>query len=107
MALAGLVYRDQLFPRDAYRQAFDKLRDCVGERIACHVLVELLSMAHERGIKAEIAAALSCTMQAGELPDIAQLRQHFTPVKQTVSEVKIILPELCEFDALINNEVAA
>lgn len=107
MALAGLVYRDQLFPRDAYRQAFDKLRDSVGERIACHVLVELLSMAHERGIEAEIAAALNCTMQAGELPDIAQLRQHFTPVKQTVTEVKIILPELSEFDALINNEVAA
>jgi len=75
IALAGLVYRDQLFPRDAYRQAFDKIRDCAGERTACHVLVELLSMAHERGIEAEIAAALSCTLQAGELPDIGKRQQ--------------------------------
>ncbi len=50
MALAGLVYRDQLFPREAYRQTFEQLRDASGERIACHNLVELLSIAHERGV---------------------------------------------------------
>lgn len=107
MALAGLVYRDQLFPREAYRHAFEQLRGASGERVACHVLVELLSIAHERGVEAEIAAALSCTLEAGEMPDIAQFRQRFVPTEQPLPTVKVTLPELSEFDTLIVAEVAA
>ncbi len=107
MALAGLVYRNELFPRQAYRHAFEQLRDVSGERIACHVLVELLSIAHERGVEAEIAAALSCTLEAGELPDIREYRQRFVPCLQPLPEVEITLPELSEFDTLINEEQAA
>lgn len=107
MALAGLVYRDQLFPREAYRQAFDLLRDSAGERIACYVLVELLSIAHERGVEAEIAAALSCTLEARELPDIAEYRERFVPADQPLPQVIVTLPELSVFDALLDREVAA
>ena len=35
MALRNLLYRDQLFPRDAYRRAFEALLDAKGERAAC------------------------------------------------------------------------
>ena len=35
MALLHLVYRDQLFPRDAYRRTFDALLDALDEREAC------------------------------------------------------------------------
>ncbi len=107
MALAGLVYRDQLFPREAYREAFEQLREASGERVACHVLVELLSIAHERGVEAEIAAALSCTRQAGELPDITEYRTRFVCAEQSVPTVKVTIPEMSVFDELLNGEVAA
>jgi len=107
MALAGLVYRDQLFPRESYRQAFEQLRDASGERVACHTLVQLLSIAHERGVEAEIAAALSCTLEARELPDIAEYRERFTAVEQAAPQVVVTLPELSVFDELLVAEVAA
>ena len=107
MALAGLVYRDQLFPREAYRLAFEQLRDARGERVACHVLVELLSMAHERGIEAEIAAALSCYLEARTLPDINELRERFVDVERAGPEVVVILPDLSVFDVLCAPQVAS
>ena len=107
MALAGLVYRDQLFPREAYRYAFEQLRDAAGERVACHTLVELLSMAHERGLEAEIAAALSCTLQAHELPNISEYRQRFVSAEQPLPQIVVTLPELSLFDALCRAQEAA
>lgn len=106
MALAGLVYRDQLFPRDAYRYAFEQLREAAGERTACHVLVELLSIAHECGVEAEIAAALSTTLAARELPDIAQYRQRFMAAEHALPHVSVTLPPLSVFDALLDAQVA-
>ncbi len=47
MALLGLVYRDQLFPRDAYRQTFERLLERVPEKSACRLMVNLLALAHE------------------------------------------------------------
>jgi hypothetical protein len=48
MALPNLVYRDQLFPRLAYRKAFEVLRAEVGDKRAYQVTVELLALAHDR-----------------------------------------------------------
>ncbi|RVD70253.1 IS21 family transposase, partial [Mesorhizobium sp. M4A.F.Ca.ET.029.04.2.1] len=41
MALLNLVYRDRLFPREAYRRTFDMLIDRLPERQACRTMVEL------------------------------------------------------------------
>src|SRR5207247_4221996 len=59
MALLNLVYRDQLFPRQAYRQTFDALLEQLSERQACRIMVELLAMAHERGCESELADQLA------------------------------------------------
>ena len=48
MALLNLVYRDQLFPRPAYKRMFEVLRERCDDRHACKVMVELLMLAHER-----------------------------------------------------------
>ena len=37
MALLNLVYRDQLFPRDAYRRTFDRLLEKLPEKSACRI----------------------------------------------------------------------
>ena len=40
MALPGLVYRDQLFPRDAYRRLYDAAMAALPEKAACRLVVE-------------------------------------------------------------------
>jgi hypothetical protein len=56
MALLNLVYRDRLFPREAYCRAFEALRDALPERQACRIAVDLLALAHDRGCEAELAS---------------------------------------------------
>ena len=46
MALLNWVCRDDLFPRDAYRRAFDALLEALGGRKACRRMVDLLALAH-------------------------------------------------------------
>jgi hypothetical protein len=81
IALMNLVYREQLFPREAYRRTFHLLLERHGERIACKTTVELLSLAHERGCEAELAAALSEHLDAGEAPDLNALRLRFALIR--------------------------
>jgi transposase InsO family protein len=102
MALMNLVYRDQLFPRDAYRQAFDWLCDHKSARVACTKTVELLSLAHERGCEAELATVLSQSLAANEVPDIAALRARFAPDPAHLPHVLITLPPLLDYESLVD-----
>jgi len=79
MALLNLVYRDQLFPREAYRRSFDVLLEQLTERQACRTMVDLLALAHERGCEAQLAQRLASDLDAGILPDRDTLRRHFSP----------------------------
>lgn len=102
MALASLVYRDQLFPRDAYRQMYERMLSALGERLACKTMVELLAIAHEQNCEAALAAALQVTLQAGELAQLDELRARFAPKAETLPTVKVDLPSLCSYDALLD-----
>jgi len=57
-ALPRLIYRDQLFPRDAYRKLYHAAMEALPERDACRLTVELLSLAHERNVEAGLAEAI-------------------------------------------------
>ena len=70
-ALLHLVYRDALFPRPAYRAAWERLIEARQARVACRIMVGLLALAHERGCEAELAAALVEQMLDGGMPDPA------------------------------------
>lgn len=106
MALLGLVYRDQLFPRDAYRRMFEHLIEQGPERSACRVMVELLALAHERACEAELADILDTDLDAGRMPDMAALRRRFSPDPATLPEVVITLAPLSDYDILLG-EMAA
>ena len=58
LALLNLVYRDQLWPRAAYRHMFDYLCERLSERSACKLMVELLSLAHDRACEAQLAVII-------------------------------------------------
>ena len=100
MALANLVYRDQLFPRAAYRRTFDTLRERYDDRHACKVTVELLALAHERACEAELADAIVDDLDAGRLPDLAALRIRFRPEQAPIPHVAVELASLAVYDEL-------
>lgn len=106
MALLKLVYRDQLFPREAYRLTFDRLIEALPERAACRQMVELLSLAHERACEAELAGILSEGLAANCLPDMAALRLRFAPDPAALPEVVVELTALTDYDALLVGEAA-
>jgi hypothetical protein len=104
MALLGLVYRDQLFPRDAYRQTFDRLLERLPEKSACRLMVNLLALAHERGCEADLAALLAADLAAGQLPDLAALRERFAPDPAALPAVTVLLTPLTAYEALVGND---
>jgi len=100
MALLNLVYRDQLFPRPAYKRTFETLRERCDDRHACKVMVELLMLAHERACEAELADALAADLDAGRLPDLAALQSRFRPEGTPIPSVAVELVPLSAYDEL-------
>jgi len=101
MALLNLVYRNQLFPRDAYRLTFDRLLEKIPEKSACRLMVSLLALAHERACEAELATLLTADLAAAQLPDIAALRARFAPDPAALPEIVVHLTPLIAYEALL------
>lgn len=107
LALLNLVYRDQLFPREAYRHMFERLRERLSDRLACKTIVELLSLAHDRACEAELATVLTERLAADHLPDLAALRRRFAPDPARLPEVFVELVPLSLYETLTENYLGA
>lgn len=109
MALLSLVYRDQLFPREAYRRTFEFLCDELAERAACKTMVALLSLAHDRACEAQLAAVLTEDLADRRLPDLNALLARFGLDPARLPEVSVRLAQLSSYDVLMTSsmEVAA
>lgn len=105
MALLNLVYRDRLFPREAYRQTFDRLCEELPPRAACKAMVELLSLAHERACEAQLADVLTQDLSERRLPDLKALWTRFTPDPARLPEVCVQLASLSDYEALVNPDM--
>ena len=101
MALLHLVYRDAVFPRPAYRAAWERLIETRSARMACRIMVELLALAHERGCEADLAAALTEQLDEGGVPDLASLRGRFAPTAAPLPVVTVTLPSIASYDMLL------
>jgi hypothetical protein len=104
MALLNLVYRDQLFPREAYRLTFERLR-AVSDKLACRTLVDLLSLAHERACEGQLAGILEQDLKTDRLPDMAALRSRFAPDPARLPEVYVQLVPLSLYETLTPDHV--
>ena len=101
MALPGLVYRDQLFPRDAYRQLYEAAMAALPEKAACRLTVDILALAHDRGCEAELATVITGHLDAGTLPDMAALRERFAPDPATLPNITVLITPLSDYNALL------
>jgi hypothetical protein len=71
------------------------------------LMVNLLALAHERGCEADLAALLAADLAAGQLPDLAALRERFAPDAAALPEVVVHLTPLIAYEALLGNEIEA
>jgi hypothetical protein len=106
-ALLNLTYRDQLFPRIAYRRAWDALLAALPAQAACRAMVGLLALAHDHACEAELASTLDALLDDGALPDIASLRERFTQGPQALPDIAVLLPDIAAYDALLAPRAAA
>lgn len=104
MALLNLVYRDRLFPREAYRRTFDHLCEQMPPRPACKTMVELLSLAHERACEAQLAEVLEQHLAERRLPDLRALWAQFEPDPARLPEVNVQLASLSDYEALVGHD---
>ena len=100
MALLNLVYREQLFPRRAYRRAFEALLAGGSEKQACRTMVGLLALAHDRACEAELAEAIDGELDAGRLPDVDTLARRFAPNPCDIPDVTVEVAPLYLYDEL-------
>ncbi len=103
-AFKGLLFRDALFPRDAYRRTWEQLELRLTQRQACQTIVALLGMAALDNVEAVLARRLEDLLESGELPDLAQLRAEFAPRKAEVPTVRVEMPAPDAYDVLLPSQ---
>lgn len=106
-AFKGLAFRDALFPREAYRRTWEQLEAKLTQREACKTMVGLLEIAALDGVEAMLAAKLNTLLVEGTLPELKALREEFAPRQADCPVVKVEIPPVSSYDALLTKGVAA
>jgi len=103
-AFAHYIYREELFPRPVFRQAYDRLK-AVEERKANERYLRLLQLAAEFG-EDRVADGLGAVLRQGELPlaDVIEVGLR-DPAPLQPQSIEPFIPDLSSYDALIS-EVA-
>jgi len=100
-AFKGLVFRDALFPREAYRRTWEQLERRLTQRQACQSIVALLEMAARDGVEGVLGERLEVLLAVGELPDVKRLREEFAPCQAALPQVTVEIPPASRYDALL------
>ena len=101
-ALARSVFRDSLFPRAEYAEAWARLSETLPEKEACRRMVALLALAHDEGCEAELAALMAEDFARSRTPDPLDLRRRLEPRDRDLPlDVPVILTALASFDTLL------
>lgn len=98
-ALAGYIYREEMFPRAAFRQAYDRLRAADEAHVDRHY-VRLLALAATCG-EDEVAAVIGEQLREGAVPWPAQIEAALAQPEAKPPHVASFTPELHSYDALI------
>ena len=103
-AFARYLYREELFPRLVFRQAYDRLV-ATGPDRADRDYVAVLALT-ARTDEAQVADILGALLRAGEPPraDAIKLRLQTTP--PPIRDLAAFVPELHSYDQLVQESVA-
>ena len=89
-----------MFPRPAYRRAFEALQEKGDLRRARKLAVGLLALDHEQACDAELAEAINAELDAKRFPDLTTLRVRFRPATAAIPDVVVNLAPLGAYDEL-------
>lgn len=96
------VFRDELFPRPAFRRAWEVLDESLDDRKACRVYVGLLHLAATGACEAALAAHLDAVLDRGELPDLETARAAVAPPQPAaIPLIAVPPPDLAGYDCLL------
>jgi hypothetical protein len=96
------VFREDLFPRTAYRRAWERLDERLEPRKACRVYVGLLHLAAAHACEAQLADYLDAVIDAGHVPDLDAARAAVAPpVAPSAPLVHVTAPDLAAYDRLL------
>lgn len=115
-AFAGYQYREELFPRPVFRQAYDALlaadaaHPSAPARAERHY-IDLLALAAEHG-EDGVAAELGAALRAGDAPTAKWVEPRVRATSASgsaasASAMPALQPELSAYDGLLAEEVAA
>lgn len=96
------VFRDELFPRPAFRRAWEALDGRLDDRRACRVYVGLLHLAATGACEAALADHLDAVLERGDLPDLETARAAVAPPQTAVVPlITVAPPDLAGYDRLL------
>jgi hypothetical protein len=98
-AFAGYIYREELFPRLSFRQAYDQLKRADEPKADRHYL-GLLALAAERG-EDEVAAALGAVLREAGVPWPHVVETALGSRDTSPPVLASFTPDLQSYDALI------
>ena len=106
-AFRRYVHREALYPRTAFRRAWEALDGALDPRRACRTYVGLLHLAATHACEARLADWLDAVLDRGELPDLEAVRLAMTPASITPPALRVIAPDAKAYDALLGSRCAA
>ena len=71
------------------------------ENAACKLTVDILALAHDRGCEAQLATLIAGLLSVGALPDMAVLRERFSPDPATLPNITVLISPLSDYNALL------
>jgi hypothetical protein len=106
-AFRRYVHREALYPRTAFRRAWEALDGALDPRRACRVYVGLLHLAATHACEARLADWLDAVLDRGELPDLEAARLAMTPPAAAPPALTLIAPDAKAYDELLSLASAA
>lgn len=102
-AFRNYVYRDQMFPTFAFRQAWEQLDKGLDGRKACQEYVKILNEAARPCGEERVNNYLEESLSKGVLPKSDQVKALFKGHKIKHPELKSTQCELADYDVLLGN----
>jgi hypothetical protein len=98
-AFARYRYREELFPKMVFRQAYDALREACGERADVEY-VRILHLAAST-MQETVEKVLEDLLARNERPDFAKVKAQIAPETTTIPVIRIPVPDLTIYDRLL------
>jgi len=104
-AFANYQYRDYLFPRPCFRQAYDKLKSARSDFRADQIYLKLLYLAKLES-ESLVAMALELLLETDQMPSEDAVRQLITDYRKETKTVAILQPDLSQYDGLLQHPLS-